>query len=154
MPNYLQSVLETAQHLPNLEGLPSNVVQRIFWTHKPQGTTPAPSTLVPGPNDPSANHDLQLAPLRLAVELHEPQHILAEQQLALTEVLEPIILVVEVLEDHAEEEVGANVAVIGLRIAPGLQETLEQQEDISELWDSVLDLLDFKDLLEAVLLID
>ena len=127
VPDDLQPVLETTEDLSYLESLPPNIIERVLGTHKPQRAASAAwaCSVSPGPDDAPANHKLKLAPLGLAIELHELEDILTEQQLALIKVAKAIILLVEVLKDHTKEQIGAYVAMVSFGVASNFEKAFE-----------------------------
>jgi len=148
----LESISEEIENFFYLKGTCSDVIILVLGTHESEIGGLCCFTVGTRTNNASAHVDFQLAPVSTGVELQEANEVLAEQELLL-EVGQRLVLLKQVLENHAEEQVRANVAMVGLGVPPYFEHALQGHEQKLELWQPVLHPLDFQQLLQPIFLI-
>ena len=148
MPEELHSVPEEVKDFLDFESPGADIVV-VLGTQKPEVHRLVSLSGSAKTGEPPAHVDLKPAPVGGRVEVQEADQILAEQPLVV-EAGEGVVLLEEVLKDHAEEQIGADVAVVGLGVPSDFQHALQGHEEVFELGQPVLHALDLEQLLQPV----
>ena len=130
----MDTILEAIKNLLDFVSFAANVVIWVLGTHESEIArfTGLHCVLASFPDDSSTNQHFNLGPVGSRVELQKVNDILTKKMLR-AEITESLILVEEEFKNHAKEQIRANIAMIGFRVASNFEHTLQHHEYVLEL---------------------
>ena len=143
MSDHLHSITEKVKYFLYLECSASNVVILVLGTHEPKVRRFGSLNRASLATDASTHIDLNFAPVSGRVEIKKFEQILAKKQFPI-ELGQSIVFLEEVLKDHAKKKIGADITVIGFRVASYFEHTFQNHKQIFELRQPILHPLDFQ----------